>query len=284
MAALTQKLAYKGVQKAAERGPRHQGELHAEMVKAALADLQLYPTTLSIWANLWGNDMSKRAGSFFWKAMHGAYKLGSYWANIPGYAERAACKHCDSLETMGHILTECSAPGQETLWTLARALLEKKKIDLPRISLGLAMGAPSIAQPPPDSADGEKGKHRLCMITLTETVHLIWKIRCERVIAWAEEPGKVHTEKEIRAKWMHAMNSRLQLDIARTGNKWKRRKLSRAKVLATWTGTLEDESALPEDWINEKGVLVGKLGNPQIQEQRRSPTSRSPTLPDPGRA
>ena len=55
------------------------------------------------------------------------------------------------------------------------------------------------------------------------------------------------------------MNERLRDDCAMTNRrKFKSKTLRRECVLETWSGTLQDESGLPPDWIyGQSGVLVG---------------------------
>ncbi|KAK7006810.1 hypothetical protein R3P38DRAFT_2555121, partial [Favolaschia claudopus] len=81
----------------------------------------------------------------------------------------------------------------------------------------------------------------------------IWNIRNERVLG-----GQTHTEAEIHNRWVGLLNAELKRDQLLT-DKIRFGSLSRKRqlVLETWSGVLHDEDALPEDWINCKGALVG---------------------------
>ncbi|KAJ7659524.1 hypothetical protein B0H17DRAFT_954663, partial [Mycena rosella] len=85
----------------------------------------------------------------------------------------------------------------------------------------------------------------------------IWKLRVNslRVIS---SPGMALKEENIPNLWLKTMNAALTRDRILT-NKTRFGPLSFKKqlVLNTWSGLLMDEDSLPDDWIHEKGVLVG---------------------------
>src|SRR6201996_7737815 len=96
---------------------------------------------------------------------------------------------------------------------------------------------------------------RLYRILVTETAHLIWKIRCQRVI---EENNIPKSQTEIHNRWTAAINERLQLDCLLADPKLGSRALKKEIVLKTWKGLLKDEDRLLSDWTRRsKGVLVG---------------------------
>lgn len=53
----------------------------------------------------------------------------------------------------------------------------------------------------------KRGVSRLLQIMISEAVHLIWVLRCERVIQ-----EKTHTPEEVKARWFKAINRRLTDD------------------------------------------------------------------------
>lgn len=63
--------------------------------------------------------LTKEVRNFLWKALHSAYKVGTYWEHIKNYEHRARCMECSTMETLEHILTECMYLGQEHAWALA---------------------------------------------------------------------------------------------------------------------------------------------------------------------
>ena len=53
--------------------------------------------------------------------------------------------------------------------------------------------------------------------------------------------------------------------------KYETKAISAKTVLYTWSGTLQNESSLPENWINCSGVLVGIRPSEQPGWQRAEP-------------
>jgi hypothetical protein len=97
-----------------------------------------------------------------------------------------------------------------------------------------------------------KGPTWLLQIILSESVHLIWVLRCERAIQ-----GKQHSESEIRERWLCEINERL------TTNKIMATKIKcdngfTTLVVNTWEQALEKQRGLPMNWINLSEVLVGR--------------------------
>ena len=72
------------------------------------------------------------------------------------------------------------------------------------------------------------------------------------------------TRQEIRPKWVTRLNKRLKTDRVSTHWKFSKLATNRELVLKTWSNTLQDESNLPDDWIDVSGVLVGM----DMREQR----------------
>jgi len=128
----------------------------------------------------------------------------------------------------------------------------------------------------------DTGLNRLCKIIISESAHLIWKLRCERRIAREDGPQKFHSEREIHNRWVQAMNSRLTIDSLSTNTKKFGRKATKARiVLQTWEGCLLRNGELPRNWCGKKGVLVGIA--PVRRERRRwsspRPSAESHTVP-----
>lgn len=92
---------------------------------------------------------------------------------------------------------------------------------------------------------------------MTESAHLIWKLRCERCIAKGDDPTFSHTDTEIHNKWVSALNKRIAIDCALTDKtKYGRMAIPEGTVYRTWRRCLKNESDLPEKWIKSLGVLV----------------------------
>lgn len=255
---LTQSLAYKGVKLSTLRDPRKATARNMELVVAAVkSECGVALMERSVWLALRKDPVSRKIRDFLWKAIHGAHRVGKYWLHIPGYEMRGMCAVCNQTDDMTHILTRCGAAGQREVWELARTLLSVKLERVPVISTGLALGSHVFTV-----LDGEGAvvgdKTRFARIVLTEAAHLIWALRCERVIGWEDAPERRHTKGEIRGRFEARLNTRLALDQGGTcARVHKKRALSGDKVLATWRGALRDEQALPDDWLAITEVLVG---------------------------
>ncbi|KAJ7896843.1 hypothetical protein B0H13DRAFT_1504969, partial [Mycena leptocephala] len=102
----------------------------------------------------------------------------------------------------------------------------------------------------------DNGAERLYRILMSEAAYLIWKIRNEHVINQDGEPA---TEQEIVNKWHYHINYRLKVDttLAICPSKGKKPTLAPKKVLETWSGILDNEGAMPDNWLRDPRVLVG---------------------------
>ncbi|EIW64008.1 uncharacterized protein TRAVEDRAFT_110801 [Trametes versicolor FP-101664 SS1] len=266
LAHLTQSLAYRGIR---ERKKRVQRKSTHRNVCGALAAIKNATSeehiAASLWMSLRKDPIEKKVRDFVWKALHDAHRVGKFWLNIPGYEGRGTCRHCECVESLEHILTECKAPGQRTAWDLARQMLAKKKVTLPDVTVGLVLGG-HLWNVKNDDGELNTGATRLTRLIISETAYLVWKLRCERVIEWAEEHPRVHSVCEITRRWLAAVNKRLDIDCALTNKRVAgRNALAPCTVEATWGGVLDDEAHLPPDWTSKSGVLVGRL-TPQRDE------------------
>ncbi|KAJ7271111.1 hypothetical protein C8J57DRAFT_948518, partial [Mycena rebaudengoi] len=124
----------------------------------------------------------------------------------------------------------------------------------PAPSIGIALGC-GLSVFRDESDKPHLGSSRLYKILISESAHLIWKLRCECVIGRDGEPPTV---KEVRNCWFKNLGMRLEIDINLTdrlkyGNEYS---VHPSIVESTWSGTLLDEEELPEHWPREPGVLV----------------------------
>ncbi|KAJ7121451.1 hypothetical protein C8R44DRAFT_831628 [Mycena epipterygia] len=212
------------------------------------------PTAPSIWKSIRDRDISRQVRNFLWKTLHGAHRIGKFWLNIPEMGERANCQHCGDLETMDHILTKCTRPGQSEIWALAKEFWLKKHQNWPDISMGSILGAGLAAF----KSEGKAlpSMSRLYKILMTESMYLIWKIRCEVVIGGDGDPK---SQSEIHNRWVSMLNECLEIDRNLTNRVrfGKQYSLAPALVLDTWRGTLLNKEKLPDKWLREPEVLVG---------------------------
>jgi len=164
-----------------EKVPQRRGTtICLDMTRHAVQDLSGFlPSDSRIWYSLRNKDISRNICAYMWKCMHNTLQCGAYWLNILGYEQRAMCRVCSCNELLEHILTECQASGQETVWMLANELLMKKGISLtakPTFGQTLGCGLANIRD---RRGKTLKGSSRLYTIVVSESTYLIWRLRCE---------------------------------------------------------------------------------------------------------
>ncbi|KAJ7049014.1 hypothetical protein C8F01DRAFT_1003308 [Mycena amicta] len=95
---------------------------------------------------------------------------------------------------------------------------------------------------------------RFFRIIVSESAHLIWRLRNTRVIDMRDPPD----DTEIHNRWKETINRRITIDRLLTNKaKYGSKSLRKSLVLRTWAGTLDSEDDLPRDWTRSTGVLVG---------------------------
>ncbi|KAH9855559.1 hypothetical protein C2E23DRAFT_724225 [Lenzites betulinus] len=155
---------------------------------------------------------------------------------------------------MEHILFTCTAQGRETIWRLLCEAWEGAGARECVPSWGSIFGAACVAIRNAQG-DREPALEKRWMILAIESARLIWKLRCERVIA---RDGQEFTEREVTNRWYSEIDRRLMLDRRVVALSVGKRKARRAKRTdAVWRPLLEDSSQLPPGWVGDSGVLVG---------------------------
>ncbi|KIM39171.1 hypothetical protein M413DRAFT_419656, partial [Hebeloma cylindrosporum] len=219
------------------------------------------PSDETIWTSLRSKDHTPKIRTFLWKTMHNAYKCGKYWLNIPSYEQQALCHACDNVvESMEHILTECRASSQETVWDLAKEVWTLCGLPWVKPHFGTILGCGlGNFHPKNDNNAQLVGANRLYAILLSESAHQIWRMRCKWKISDEASLEKIPTEQEIRANWIKNLNRRLQLERLMTNKfKYGSRALKPELVEKTWWGVLQAQESLANDWLRVgTEVLVG---------------------------
>jgi len=102
------------------------------------------------------------------------------------------------------------------------------------------------------------GANRLYAILISESAHLIWRIRCKWKISDGAEPDKILSGDAVRTMWLGTINRRLQMEMLQTDKYCYRSKaLKSTLVEKTWWGVLQNQELLNDDWLKGIGVLVG---------------------------
>ncbi|KAH9854774.1 hypothetical protein C2E23DRAFT_700243, partial [Lenzites betulinus] len=256
LSALTQRLAYKTIRGTTGVPPRRRTNNMIGRVLAALGEWDCHPTAAALWRAIRAPEFRRGMRDFWWKALHDAHRVGEYWAHIPTYEHRAQCGVCGTVDSLEHILLECTAPGQREVWMAARATLERAGVALPPLSLGLVLGAPAFRQCADRSGPSPTGE-RLTRLIISESAHLIWRLRNRRVVGGVPAPPEPVTGEVVVRTWLAAINRRLLLDRLLTAPRLGKAAIPRSVVLSTWDKVIADRAELPDDWICCARVLVG---------------------------
>ncbi len=276
--AMTQKLVYRAIRakKDAMTNPRPRAVANMDRITSgvqAAFGAQIYDET--IWLSLRSKHISRQASQFMWMAIHDGYMIGSHWLRPKMGIElqaRAMCAICGECETMTHIILECNAVGQELLWGLLQRTWNLTKASWYTPSWGTAFGA-ACAIFESGTGSRQTALEQLWCILCTETLHLIWKIRCERVI---QREGEEFTVNEITNRFYAAMDSRLDLDRRTAAKARGKRALKPRDVERIWGPVIDDRQNLPQKWVKNSGVLVGIKGGGGEEEQWPVHGSSSP--------
>ena len=105
---------------------------------------------------------------------------------------------------MEHVLIHCAVAPTRIIWDLARNTWPHDPELWPEISIGMIMGCGSLAIPDANPLENARhprrireGAKRLLQILISESAHLIWVLRCERVIK-----EHTHTANETYHRWL----------------------------------------------------------------------------------
>ena len=119
LATLTQAVAYRGIIEHKPPCVRYTTSCNLSLVCESLASYHNeLETDSTLWKGLRNRSIRLRVRQFLFKAMHGTQKIGSFWSHINGFEDRGQCSHCNTTETMEHILLRCPQNLSEQIWNL----------------------------------------------------------------------------------------------------------------------------------------------------------------------
>ncbi len=261
MTALTQSLAYRGIKREKPGEERLSTMRMVQRVTATITELSgTRMTEARLWTLLRSPDVARKAGDFLWRCLHDSLRIGKFWRNIAGCEMREVCAHCGTEESIEHVLVECDAIATQEIRRLTKAVIKKRTGRDTDLTLGEMLGAAAVTYKGRVADETQAGAlDRFFRIVVTESVYLVWKIRCERAIDRRETPERWHSKREAREKWYYTLNKRLALDRTLTSGRFGRKAVSAEMVTKTWEGVLNVERNEQEHWLKLKGVLVGRL-------------------------
>ncbi|KAF9561171.1 hypothetical protein CPC08DRAFT_802184, partial [Agrocybe pediades] len=256
----TQRLLYQGIINTVNAHVKRDTVAHLDMIRHAIGDaFGKKPSDEQIWLSLRKKELALRPKAFMWKALHNAYKIGRWWERIANFEHRGQCHVCNTTKTMEHILTECQASGQETIWKLAKELWQKKRLPWPEPTIGMILGC-GLAAFRRNRKKTSAGTDRLYAILISESAHLIWKQRCRWKISLDGDHERIPTAQETRNTWVKQINRRLRMDCLHTNTfRYGKKALRVTLVESTWWEVLRNQRDLPDDWATNPTteVLVG---------------------------
>ena len=255
---LSQALFYRGIrEKKMESYSQRQGtNIMTDMVRWAIKDrAEKLPTDRAIWKSLRNQDIDKKIRAFAYRSLHDSHKLGPYWDHIPNCQYRADCPKCETIETLEHVLTDCQASGQQIIWPLVQSLFEKRGIDRGNVTIGNILGG-TMSYIKNKHGRPDKGANRLAIIVMTESLHLIWKIRCEWKMDRDADIEKLHTKEELTRRWTHTIRRRMKLDQALAKVTIRGNKVNKLLMQSTWQGVDLEEQTPAEYQMGVRRVLV----------------------------
>ncbi|OSD01785.1 hypothetical protein PYCCODRAFT_1502041 [Trametes coccinea BRFM310] len=259
LASISQRTAYRAIRMTKEESAETRPATR-KMIEMAIRDLEIHggckPTDKNVWKALRKQHVTREQRQYLWKALHDAFMIGRHWdrpAMKPELRARGVCAHCNVTESMNHILFECQSEGQERIWDLTQSIWRSATDKTIQPCWGTVILAPCVRI----YSDGTKRLRTLesrWTILALEAAHLIWRLRCERVI---QNANKGFTAPEVEARWRAAINGRISMDRWMTSASLGKRALNVAEVEEIWQPLLGNNKNLPAEWVRTSGVLVG---------------------------
>ncbi|TFK80466.1 hypothetical protein K466DRAFT_637231, partial [Polyporus arcularius HHB13444] len=143
--------------------------------------------------------------------------------------------------------------GQELIWSSLRDVWSHTGADWKEPSWGTTIGA-ACAVFKSEQGARKTSTEKLWCILATEAVHLVWKLRCERVI---QRDGAEFARQEVVNRFYSTLESRLNLDRRTAARARGKKALKPQEVDQIWRPILECSDNLPPKWVVDNGVLVG---------------------------
>ncbi|KAF6763351.1 hypothetical protein DFP72DRAFT_759224, partial [Ephemerocybe angulata] len=260
LSALSQSEFYRGVRQLKVQEPRSRTQRMVEQAELAIEAMNGYrPHPSKLWLNLKQRKhgtLTQKWCAFNWKALNGAHKVGEFWKHTPVSDRYMPCTSCNApVESLEHIIFECRMTNQELVWKLTKDLWNRTSATFPDLNLGIVLGISEIDIKREDGST-DRGLTRLFRILISETVYLIWLLRCEWRISREADPMRVHPASEVTARWNARIGRRMRMDWNLTNQAiHKTRALNKSLVQRTWNRLRLSETGITVN-VSE-GVLVG---------------------------
>ncbi|KAF9042856.1 hypothetical protein BDZ89DRAFT_1009204 [Hymenopellis radicata] len=260
---LTQRKAYVELKRRLAVKKRKATEGNMDRIRYALRDLNgVAPSRKKIWRSTRGTNTSKKSQMFRWRCIHEAHATGEFFMRMENMSHRANCDVCGAMESMEHLLLECSAGTHEVVWEVAKKLWEQTGEDWPELTYGLILGC-GAAQPSKDLSKTKRdGHNRLYQKLISEGSFLLWKLRNNRRIEHEGDEAYSRSRSEVENKFIAALKASAKADFAMTNKgKYGNQAIGLDMVMNTWrrlsTMSSEQEDGSSRARAEQVGVLVG---------------------------
>jgi len=214
---LTQATVYKGILERRKSEPHNTTEKNLKLTHRAIKRITgNSEMNAAIWQSTQRKAIRPIIQQFLYKTIYSTHLIGKYWRNINSYKDQEICASCNKTESMSHIITQCKEKSTQLIWDLTKNFWPHRNIPWPEIDLGtiLSCGCINVHPVGPTRNNQRRRKkttHRgptqLLQILLSESVYLIWVLRCKRVIQ-----EKTIMEREISTRWHCTINERLTIN------------------------------------------------------------------------
>ena len=202
-------------------------------------------------------DITKKVRDLLWKHVHGIYRLRSF-QNIPRYEERMVCPIYKETETFRHIMVDCKSSEWRIIWQALNKIWRRQYDKDLLISEGVVLGC-SLACFKMENSKPNVVKKSLYRILVSEAVHQIWVLRCERQIRGEDDLEGNHSKHAIQNRWYGKIDRRMQIDCLLTNTYLYKNKALKMKVVYNMWGKYSTSNEdLHWDWCRHLGVLVDK--------------------------
>ena len=203
-----------------------------------------------IWREL-DNIKNMKIQEFVWKIIHNRIKCGEFFQHIPMWQDKQFCM-CGQIESIEHILLECTESKQQELWKEVKKIWEKiTKIEWKRISMNDILGIGSIRL---EGGNDKKLVKEVLITLVTTAIWSIWKNRNNRVFN-----EKVETDKMQIETWKADLEREIKIEyelIRQEGIRKRNKKTDR--FINKWAADI-DTIRIEEDIISGKRRLIVNL-------------------------
>ncbi|EJD49464.1 hypothetical protein AURDEDRAFT_59551 [Auricularia subglabra TFB-10046 SS5] len=257
---LTQGVAHKAIRswKSQIQPTRRATEESLEKIKQDIADLGgKAPTTRQIWQDLKSRALTRQCRLFLWKAIHGAHKTGRYFAKMKlPWSDYADCPSCGVLESLEHILLECTHSGQERIWDLVAEIFKQKALTV-EMKYGLILGCASTRLASRWSERLPIEERFFTIGLASESAFLIWKIRCEARMEHGDDGDWRLDDEAVTQRWQAQIRARKLRDFAMAdGKRYGTRGVPEYTAQRTWEDPSDYRNGISRRFTSP-GVLVG---------------------------